>query len=339
MWFDANVTSFMTRAGDKGFCAYKPLFILGVCFALIFDAVSATAQSLKEIRIGSSTISVTNICTFFARDRKFFAEEGFDVKIIIVKTEATIPALVAGNLDYTTLSTSAIEATLRGMPLRLLAVTNQYPLLGLVVREGIKKVTDLKGKKLSVSSFGGATYSAALYLLKSNGLKPQEDVAILATGTNMARIAALKQEAVHAVLMSSPDDIRLAREGFRILLDVGTIFKLPWGGVSTTLPKIQENAAEVKKVVRAVLRATRFITESQNRDEVINYLSAFFKLDRSAAEEFYRRLVLSLNPTGVVDRDKIRLVIDSAVERGLTDKPLDPEKVVDFSFAKELYQP
>ena len=38
----------------------------------------------------------------------------------------------------------------------------------------------------------------------------------------------------------------------------------------------------------------------------------------------------------MVDRDKIKLVIDSAVERGLTDKLLDSETVVDFSFVKEL---
>ena len=296
---------------------------------------STIAQPLKEIRIGSSNISVTNICTYYARDRKFFEKEGFDVKIIIVRTEAAIPALTAGNLDYSTLSTSSIEATLKGLPLRVIAVTNQYPLLGLVVREGIQQVTDLKGKTLSVSSYGGATYSAALYLLKSYGLKVKEDVGILATGTNAARIAALKQETVHAVLMSSPDDIRLAREGFKILLDVGTIFKLPWGGMSTTLTKIHENPAEVKKAVRALLLATKSITDPQNKDEVVRYLANFFKLDRSSAAEFYRRLVPSLSPSGMVDNDKIKLVIDSAIERGLTDRALSPDKVVDFSFVKD----
>jgi hypothetical protein len=34
--------------------------------------------------------------------------------------------------------------------------------------------------------------------------------------------------------------------------------------------------------------------------------------------------------------DRIKLAIDSAVERGLIDKPLDPEMVVDFSMLKEL---
>lgn len=53
----------------------------------------AVAQSLKEIRIGSSNISVTNVVAYYARDRKFFEAEGFDAKIIIIKTEAALAAL------------------------------------------------------------------------------------------------------------------------------------------------------------------------------------------------------------------------------------------------------
>ena len=70
---------------------------------IVFVSHSAAAQSLKEIRIGSSNISVTNVCAFYARDRKFFEAEGFDAKIIIVKTEAALAALAAGDLDYSTL--------------------------------------------------------------------------------------------------------------------------------------------------------------------------------------------------------------------------------------------
>jgi len=307
-----------------------------LCFWILIFAPSAGAQPLKEIRIGSSDITVSNLCTFYARDRKFFEAEGMDVKIIIVKTEAALAALGVGELDYSTLSTSSIEATLKGMPLRLIAVTNRQPLLGLLVRKGINSVSELRGKKLSISSFGGAIYGAAVYLLKNHGLKPKEDVTILAGGSNSARAAALKQGAVDAALLSSPDDIRAAGEGFRILLDVGSDYRLPWGGVSTTTGKIRGSPPEVEKVLRAVLRATRAITELRNKDEVTSWIGKFFKLDRAMAEEFYRRLVPSLNPGGITERDKIKLVIDNAVERGLTDKPLDPDAVVDFSIAKQL---
>jgi ABC-type nitrate/sulfonate/bicarbonate transport system substrate-binding protein len=256
--------------------------------------------------------------------------------MIIIKTEAALAALTAGDLDYSTLSTSSVEGTLKGMPLRVIAITNRHPLLGLVVRKGINGVADLRGKKLSVTSFGGATYGAALYLLKNHGLRPKEDVTILAGGSNAVRIVALKQGAVDAVLMSSPDDIKAAGEGLQILLDVGSDYRLPWGGISANQAKLRRSGAEAERFVRAVLRATRAIADAQNKGDVTRWLGKFFNLDDKVADEFYRRLIPSLNPSGIVERDKIQLIIDSAVERGLTDKPLDPDAVADFSIAKQL---
>ena len=305
-------------------------------FGFVFFPSFATAQSLKEIRIGSSNISYTNFSTFYARDRKYFEKEGLNPKIIVVKTEAALPAMATGQLDYTTLTTSTIEATLVGMPLRLVAVANQQPLWGVVVSKGITRVADLKNKKLGVSSYGGAAYGAALAVLKAHGLEPRKDVTILATGDNTSRIAALKHGSVDAALIAAPGDIKVAEEGYPILLDAGTIYKLPMGGISTSLAKIQENRDEVRKVVGAVVKATKFIIDPQNKEDVVGYIRSFFKLDRRASVEFYQRIVPSLSATGVVDRDKIKMVIDSAIERGLTDKSVDPDAVTDFSIAKQL---
>ena len=311
--------------------------VIGLALILVLSVpVLASAQSLKEIRIGSTDITVSNFSSFYARDRRFFEAEGFDMKMVIIKTEVALAALAAGDLDYSTLSTSSVEGTLRGIPLRLLAVTNRYPLLGLVVRKGINSVGDLKGKKLSISSFGGAVYGAALYLLRNHGLRPKEVVAILAGGTNSARIAALKQGLVDAALITAPDDLRALGEGYRILIDVGSDYGLPWGGISASLNKIRRDPGEVEKFLRAVLRGVRAITEPQNKNDVTRWIGKFFKLDEKLADDFYRRLVPSLNPSGLVERDKIKLIIDSAVERGLTDKPLDPDAVVDFSIVRQL---
>ena len=305
-----------------------------LCWVLVAP-VSAFAQALREIRIGSSNISITNLPMFYARERKFFEKEGFDAKIIIVQTNAGLAALAAGNVDYGTFSTSAIEGALRGMPIRLLAVTTEYPPASLVVRKEITKVTDLKGKKLGVSSYGGLAYGTATSVLKHYGLN-SKDVTILATGDTAARLAALKFRSVDAAIISPPGDIKAVALGdFKILMDAGAIYKVPSGGISTTQKKISENPTEVRRVVRAVLRATRSLVDPQNKSDVINYIGTFFKLDRNSAEEFYGKLIPSLSPAGIVDRDKIKLVIDSAIERGLTNKPLDPDAVVDFSFVQE----
>lgn len=118
-----------------------------VLFLSIGWPLPASSQ-LKELRVGSSNITVANVVSFYARDRKFFEAEGFGAKIIIIKTEAALAALSAGDLDYSTLSTSSVEGTLIGLPLRLIAVTNRHPLLGLVVRKEINRIAGSSGKEI-----------------------------------------------------------------------------------------------------------------------------------------------------------------------------------------------
>jgi ABC-type nitrate/sulfonate/bicarbonate transport system substrate-binding protein len=314
-----------------------------LCLALLQAVIAVTAcggltfaQTLQEVRIGSSAIGFSSLTTYLARDFKFFEKEGLDAKIIYVATNVGLAALSAGNLDYTTLVTSAAEGALRGLPLRLVAVTNVEPLWGIVVRKEINQISDLKGKKLGVSSFGGTSYSAALYILKHYGLKPQEDVAILATGGTLERIAALKHESVHAAIIPAPGDMKAEQEGFKILLDAGTIYKLPNGGTSTTMTKIKANPGEVRRVVRTMVSVTRFITDPQNKPEVTKYISRVFNLNSASTEQFYGRFVPTLSRTGMVEMDKIKLIVDDALARGIINKPIDPETLVDFSFARAL---
>jgi ABC-type nitrate/sulfonate/bicarbonate transport system substrate-binding protein len=294
------------------------------------------AQALQEIRIGSSVIGFSSLMSYFARDLKFFEREGLDAKIIYAQTSVVLAALTAGNFDYTNLATSAVEATLRGMPLRLIAATNAEPLWGIVVRKGVTQLSDLKGKKLGVSSFGGTSYSAALYVLKHFGLRPKEDVILLATGGTTERIAALKHASIDAAIIPAPGDMKAEQEGFKILMDAGTVYKLPNGGMSTRTTKIKQNPGEVRRVVRALVLATKFFIEPQNKTEVTKYLTRVFNLDPPSTEEFYRRFVPSLSATGMVEMDKIKLIIDGAIDRGLINKTVEPESLVDFSFAKAL---
>jgi ABC-type nitrate/sulfonate/bicarbonate transport system substrate-binding protein len=308
-----------------------------VLVVLIFPAKSGLAAQLAEVRIGSSDISFSNFSTFYARDRSLFEKEGIDAKLILVKTEAALAAQSAGDLDYTTFSTSVIDAAVKGIPARLVAVTIKQPAVGLVVRKGIEDVTDLKGRKVGASSLGGLLHVAALYVLKHYGLSPKT-VTILATGPGNSGIAALKTGSIDGVFLPAPYDMLMAREGFTLLLDVGTLYQLPFGGISATPAKIREKPGEVERVLRAVLQAGRLIADPKNSEDVIAYIIRLFKLDRNLADQFYRRLVASLSLTGMVEMDKIRLAIESAVERGVIDKPVDPAMVVDFSISRKLDQ-
>jgi ABC-type nitrate/sulfonate/bicarbonate transport system substrate-binding protein len=117
----------MFRGLKKQGAAFKWVSLLAALGFSLSDLPTAGAQALKEIRIGTSDVTSTNFSIYYAKDRRFFEREGLDPKMIIVKAEAILAALSAGELGYTTFSTSAVEATLVGMPFRLVAVANEQP--------------------------------------------------------------------------------------------------------------------------------------------------------------------------------------------------------------------
>ena len=316
-------------------CSLCRLLARILLIILAFPIKIGLAAQLAEVRIGSSDISLSNVSTFYARDRGLFEKEGLDAKLILVKTEAALAAQSAGDLDYTTFSTSVIDAAAKGIPARLVAVTVKQPAVGLVVHKGIENVADLKGRKVGVSSFGGLLHVAALYVLKHYGLS-SKTVTILATGPGTLGIAALKTGSIDAAFLPAPYDMRMAREGFTLLLDVGTLYQLPFGGISATPAKIRDKPGEVGRVIRAVVQAGRLIADPKNSEDAMGYIMRLFKLDRTLADPFYRRLVGSLSLNGMVETDKIRLAIESAVERGVIEKPVDPAMVADFSIARRI---
>jgi len=316
-------------------CSLCRLLARILLIILAFPIEIGLAAQLAEVRIGSSDISLSNVSTFYARDRGLFEKEGLDARLILVKTEAALAAQSAGDLDYTTFSTSVIDAAAKGIPARLVAVTVKQPAVGLVVHKGIENVADLKGRKVGVSSFGGLLHVAALYVLKHYGLS-SKTVTILATGPGTLGIAALKTGSIDAAFLPAPYDMRMAREGFTLLLDVGTLYQLPFGGISATPAKIRDKPGEVERVIRAVVQAGRLIADPKNSEDAMGYIMRLFKLDRTLADPFYRRLVGSLSLNGMVETDKIRLAIESAVERGVIEKPVDPAMVADFSIARRI---
>jgi len=73
----------MAKALGKGGTPYSLFFILGVLIVLSAEPGLVLSQTLKEIRIVSSSVSTSNMPTFYARERRFFEHEGFDPEKVV----------------------------------------------------------------------------------------------------------------------------------------------------------------------------------------------------------------------------------------------------------------
>ena len=123
----------------------------------------------------------------------------------------------------------------------------------------------MKGKKLGVSTLRGTDQLVAEEMLRSKGFNPSL-LQPVALGETPVRAQALAAGAVEVVSLSPPHDLIVKNMGFNILAgppEVG----MPASGLFTSDRLLKEHPLVVKRALRALLKANRFIAE--NRQETI----------------------------------------------------------------------
>jgi ABC-type nitrate/sulfonate/bicarbonate transport system substrate-binding protein len=292
----------------------------------------AAAQSTK-ILISAPSKSLSWFPIHLTREKGFYRAEGLDVDYIIMKPQVAMQALIAGDVGYTTALGSTIRAAIRGVPLRVVMTIADKPLFALIAKPGIDSVEELKGKLLGISSFGASTDTYARALLRRYKLIPNQDVKILALGGGTNRIAAMESGAIDAALIEAPYNVMLERKGFRKLLFVGDLIPSPLAGLGTRTEKIQKQADEVQRLVRATLRGIQFA--KSNRAETIRSIVKWAEMDATLAEGSYEMAVSSWSTTGVASPQGLQIAMEEIRAEMKLDAAPEPSQAFDWSFVRK----
>ena len=132
--------------------------------------------------------------------------------------------------------------------------------------------------------------------------------------------------------MPLPFNIRMKREGYPELFYVGNILRQPLTGLSTSVEKIQKNSDQVRRMVRAFLRASRAF--KNEKTEFVAFAQKRFALSRSVTEEAYDYLVDALSQDGVVEDVILQRAIDDAKKSLGVSKPIEQKDIVDYTFIR-----
>jgi NitT/TauT family transport system substrate-binding protein len=292
------------------------------------------AQTLKKVRMGSSSTNVSFLALYTALHRGFFKDEGIDLEIVFMPANLASTAVLNGDVDYNGAVTGTIGAAVQGRPMKVLLFTVSKPLLFLIGQRNIKDVKQLKGKKIAGSSPGGSATLLANQALKQIGLEPGKDVSVLQMSGNAAsRYAVLESGVVEGSLLSVPENIIAQEKGYNELLFLGDIVEFPQNGFGTSDKRIRENPDEVYRMVRATLRGLQFIWDKSNQEAVTNILMKQWKVnDRKMAAEMSRQVGRVLTKDAYVKPESVQVLIDLARESAKVTKPVGVPDVVDYSF-------
>lgn len=294
---------------------------------------SVSGAEPARLRISIPGLGTTSYPLIMAQKKGYFRAEGFDVELIPMTGGLAVKTLMAGEVNLT--SAGTLVATMQGAKLRMvMGFLRQLP-YDLVVAPEIKRVEELRGKKVAVADRGSVTFMVARAMLHGHGLEVDKDVTILALGRPDVRYQALLMGTAHGVIANVDGTGLLEPKGYHAVATAGKYTKGFAGSLTVTQEFYDKRPDDVARYLRAALKGTRAYLAL--RDEAIKITSQWTKISPAVAAKVHDYLAAgALAPDGLIDREVMEMAINDARDGAGIKRAVKHEEIYDFRMMQRV---
>jgi ABC-type nitrate/sulfonate/bicarbonate transport system substrate-binding protein len=298
----------------------------------------APVRAADKVRISIPGLASIFMTFPVAYKMGLLKEEGVEAEIIRISSAsgASRATIATGEVDYAIGIASMVRAALTGLPVKVVACHVPVPVNVLVAQPNIKSVPELKGKTIGILNPGSPPDFMTRMIARHFGLDPERDIKLVSVGPPEARFAALTQSIVHATLLSPPFDFEAKKLGFNVIARTREIITFPETGLVAGAKKIQGKPDEVKRVIKAGIKANRYIRG--NRDGTIQFLMEWLKINREVATATHESVVKAFDDDGSLCEKGIRVAIDESTKALKINREISLSEVADLSLLRAAQQ-
>jgi ABC-type nitrate/sulfonate/bicarbonate transport system substrate-binding protein len=209
----------------------------------------------------------------------------------------------------------------------------------LIVAPGINDYSDLRGKVFAVDAPTTGYAIVGVYILKKHGLELNRDYTFKAFGNTAKRAEAMSRGEASGAMMSLADD-EIQKRGFKVLAKSEDYVQHYARGLGATRREwANKNEDLLVRFVRAMIRATDWVTDPKNKEEAIAILIPENRNSKARAAAMYEESMsprFGFTPRSQIDMEGIQSVLQLRETAGLMKPPVPkPEKYVDDRFYKK----
>lgn len=300
--------------------------------AFTLEPVAAMGEIIRMSVSGS--YNMIFLAAGVAHHKGFLREEGLEADIVVMSAPASLAALSNGDIDYTLLTGSVIRGAIRGLPMRIAAGLMTSSAHVFLARPELRALKELSGKRIGLAGFGDATHVLARMILSKHGIDADKDVQFIGLGSDSGRFNALQQNLADMVVTSPPWDFEGKKLGYNILTRAYEHVNYPLAGLGVNLKSLQTNRSQVKRVIKSLVRANRFMRD--NREESVKILVSWGKGKPEHAYASYDATVKIISADGGIPEDGLKLLIDQAKRDLKVTKDIPPSEIADFGPLREV---
>ena len=314
--------------------------LMGIILAMLFLAmpsgqVSYAQSAADRVVVSYPSKSITNFPIIETGIRRgFYQKENLSVTPVYMRGGIDIKALITGDADFGTGSTTAVTAFVAGAPLRVLMSMNAFVDQALYAQPKYRNLAQLKGLPIGSLNPGGLVDTLLRRIMIKEGFSPEKDFIILNMGGTPERYASLKSGSLAASMLSAPHSLRAEKEGFTRIAVTRDYVDVPGTAFVTHVDKIKKQPQMIKRFLRANLRAMNYIRD--NRADTTQMISREFGMDQEIAGLAYKVLLELLSPDGKNRVEGYQLLVDFARAAQKLDRPINAAQFVDETILDEI---
>ena len=309
---------------------FHALLLMAVAVLLINGPVLA-----QTIKVPYVSISGFQAPLYLGERAGLFKKNQLDAQLIYMPGGSLIvQTLLSGDVGVASLAPpSALSAWAKGAELAIVAGGIERALNVLMVNPKIKRVDELKGKRVAISRFGSLSDVSLRDALAYHKLKNQ-DIVIAQMGGLGERMVALTSGIVDGAILNVDQVYQAEKLGFQVLIDMR---KLPLNystqGIVVSREFLRTQRGVVKRFLRVYIEGIKlFKTDKElSIDTLGRYIKTNDREVLAKTYDFYREAWESL-PT--VRREGIQQALDS-IHEGKNPK-LNLDSLIDNSLIQEL---
>ena len=296
------------------------------------------SAKLEDLRVSYASSGVIYYPNFLAKELGYYRDEGLNVEFIAMPGGLATQALVAGDLHFSTSAGSSLNASLRGIRLKVVYVNLDRPLYKILSwRDDIRKVPDLRGKGIGIASRGDTMEGAANLILRKYNMDPVRDVIWVALGTG-GRVTSLAAKTVDSAVLGFADSLRMQTRGFQVheVVNIGQEIKMLYMGLATTEETVVKRPELVRRFLRATVKGREFLKRNKAQSLVLG--KKYDKSPDDVRSADYDATMEMMTADGTEDAETQRSDIEIAKRMLKVQKDVPVEQIFDFRFTREVYK-
>ncbi len=310
---------------------------VGIGTLVFFIATVLSAEAQIKARLCWTSFASNMSGSWVAYEEGFFKKNGLDVELIhIPSTSRAIQAMLAGEMAFSyTDGRTAVQAALKGVDVVMLAGAANRFVFSFMARPEIKRISDLRGKRIGITRIGSSTYTVTQWVMSHAGVKPDEyQLLQLVDVPNM--MTAMLAGHVDAGALSPPTNFRARKAGLNELVDLSKEGpEYVSVAVGSTRSFIRANEDMTRRLIRGYSEGVAFL--KANKAAGIRAIQKYARIkDPDILEATYGEARNYVETVPYVSRKGLETIIAELAPTEPKAQQAKPDDFVDHRFVSQL---